>query len=228
MSALVATQITAAATAVLALFAIVTGVFAVLAFRKQSAEVATLQQQATDQQELTRQQGEMLRVQADQLDLQRRQLDDQCKVNGKQIGVLELQAQELQASLTARQEATVQWRYQYASTVVPWQEEPRQSGLGFLVVAHVKNTGERPVRDMSARWHVADTPIQDREQLAACFLPGAEDSFECRVEGAAIQAGLKAIVQFRTVGDDWWSAGTDGGLIGGMEVADLPLSELER
>lgn len=46
MSVLVATQIAAVATAVLALFAVVTAVFAYLAFREQSSEVATLQQQA--------------------------------------------------------------------------------------------------------------------------------------------------------------------------------------
>lgn len=173
MSLLAATQITAIATTVLALFAIVTAVFAILAFRKQSAEVATLQQQAADQQELTRQQGEMLRVQADQLDLQRRQIDDQCKVNGKQIGVLELQAQELQASLTARQEAATQWRYQYAATVVAWQEEPRHFGLGFQVVGHVKNTGERPVRDMSVRWHAANSPYrtESSSRRASCPAP---------------------------------------------------------
>jgi hypothetical protein len=51
MSLLVATQMTAIATAVLALFAIVTAVFAFLAFRKQSTEVTTLQGQARDQSE---------------------------------------------------------------------------------------------------------------------------------------------------------------------------------
>lgn len=47
VSVLVAAQITATATAVLAALAIVTAGFAVLAFRKQSAEVATLQRQAS-------------------------------------------------------------------------------------------------------------------------------------------------------------------------------------
>jgi hypothetical protein len=47
MSLIAAAQITAVATAVLALFAIVTAVFAFLAFRKQSREVGLLQEQAT-------------------------------------------------------------------------------------------------------------------------------------------------------------------------------------
>ena len=46
MSLLLATQITAVATAVLAAFAFVTALFAFLAFRKQSAEVKLLQEQA--------------------------------------------------------------------------------------------------------------------------------------------------------------------------------------
>ncbi len=71
MSLIAATQITAVATAVLAAFAIVTAVFAFLAFRKQSAEVTILQQQARDQQDLT----------------------------AKQTPVLELQVRELKASL---------------------------------------------------------------------------------------------------------------------------------
>jgi hypothetical protein len=152
MSLIAASQLTAIATAVLAAFAIVTAAFAYMAFRKQSTEVTTLQQQ----------------------------FDDQRKVNEKQTAVLDLQAKELQASLTARQEAAMQWRYQYASTVVAWQDEPQQSGPAFCVVAHVKNTGERPVRDMSARWHAAGAAIQDREQLTPCFLPGEAKTFECR------------------------------------------------
>src|ERR1017187_1558655 len=47
MSLIAATQITAVATAVLALFAIVTAVFAFLAFGKQSQEVGLLLEQAT-------------------------------------------------------------------------------------------------------------------------------------------------------------------------------------
>jgi len=46
MSELLAAQVTAVATAVLAVLAIVTAAFAVLAFRKQSAEVSILRQQA--------------------------------------------------------------------------------------------------------------------------------------------------------------------------------------
>jgi len=49
MSMLVAAQVTALATTVLAVFAIVAAVLAAMAFRKQSAEVASLQKQTKDQ-----------------------------------------------------------------------------------------------------------------------------------------------------------------------------------
>jgi hypothetical protein len=61
MSLIAATQFTAVATAVLALFAFVTAVFAFLAFRKQSKEVGLLQQQAT------REAGERRKAQAVQV-----------------------------------------------------------------------------------------------------------------------------------------------------------------
>ena len=67
MSLIFATQLTAVATATLAVFAIVTAVFAILAFRKQPQEV-------TDQ--------------AKMLEVQSGQLSEQRKINAEQIGVL--------------------------------------------------------------------------------------------------------------------------------------------
>lgn len=63
MSLRLATQITAVATAVLALFAIISAVFAYLAFRKQSAEVAILRKQVADAE------NERRRAQASQIRL---------------------------------------------------------------------------------------------------------------------------------------------------------------
>ncbi len=60
MSLLVAAQITAICTAVLAVFAIVTAAFAIMAFGKQS-------QQLKDQQEMNRQQAGMFKLQAEDL-----------------------------------------------------------------------------------------------------------------------------------------------------------------
>jgi hypothetical protein len=148
------------------------------------------------------------------------QLKDQQEINRKQTLVLDLQSRELDASVTARREATMQLRQEFASTVVAWQDEPQAASAGWLVVAHVLNTGQRPVRDVSVRWYAGGEPIRAREEITACFLPGHQKNFDCRVDGASILAGLKAIVQFRTVGNDWWSAGTDGGLVGGLDLAD--------
>lgn len=53
MSADLSGEITAIATAVLAFFAIVTAVFAYIAFRKQSQEVRAIERQVTDQEKIT-------------------------------------------------------------------------------------------------------------------------------------------------------------------------------
>jgi len=197
------TLLTAIATVVLAVFAIVTAWYARKAFREQSQEVSD--------------QAEMLKLQSDQLEEQR-------KINAEQTKVLELQARELRESLNARELQSLELRQQYASTVVAWQDDPERAGAAsWLVVAHVLNTGGRPVRDVSARWYADGKPIRAREQLTACLMPDDRKNFDCRVDGATIRAGLKAIVQFRTVGEDWWSAGTDGSLVGGLEIADAPL-----
>ena len=82
-------EITAIATAVLAAFAIVTGIYAVRAFRKQSQEVSD---------------------QASMLQIQSEQLAEQRKVNEEQIRVLALQAAELRESLDERKREAVERR----------------------------------------------------------------------------------------------------------------------
>ena len=66
MSLIFATQLTAVATAVLAAFAIVTAWYARRAFLKQSREVAAIERQVSDGQELARQQAELLKIQSGQ------------------------------------------------------------------------------------------------------------------------------------------------------------------
>ncbi len=77
MSSDLSGEITAIATAVLAVFAIVTAIYAVRAFRKQSEEVSAIERQVKDQQELTRRQAKLLEIQSGQLELLRQQFDDQ-------------------------------------------------------------------------------------------------------------------------------------------------------
>jgi hypothetical protein len=50
-------------------------------------------------------------------------------------------------------------------------------------------------------------------------MPGAKAEFSSSIAAEHLAAlderRLNAVVQFRTVGDDWWRTGTDGGLISG-------------
>jgi hypothetical protein len=113
MSLLMATQVTAIATAALALFAIVTAILAGLAFRKQSAEVAILGRQLDDQ-------AKLLKVQSEQLDLQSQQFEEQRKVNADQTGVFSLQSRELEASLAERKEVAARELRAQANRVTAW------------------------------------------------------------------------------------------------------------
>ena len=61
MSLIFATQLTVIVTAILGIGAIVTAVFAILAFRKQSQEVSVLQQQVRDQMEANAREADRLR-----------------------------------------------------------------------------------------------------------------------------------------------------------------------
>src|SRR6266851_5490723 len=151
--------------------AVVTAIFAIKAFGKQSEEVSTLQGQTRDQQELTRQQGELLKVQSDQLDLQRRQLDEQRAVNARQTDVLELQAQELKASIEQRNREAEERHRAQAVRVFMWEErldhDPRvdQATLSArgerptpVIEARVRNASDQPIYEIMIRWHRGTAP----------------------------------------------------------------------
>ena len=87
--------ITAVATAVLAVFAIVTTAYARKAFLKQSQAVVAIEQQVSDQKDVTAQQAELIEIQSDRLEVLRAQLDDQRSASAKHAEALELQAAEL-------------------------------------------------------------------------------------------------------------------------------------
>jgi uncharacterized membrane protein YhiD involved in acid resistance len=93
--------ITAAGTALLAIFAILTTIYAVRAFRRQSQEVSA--------------QASMLQVQSEQLSEQR-------KINAEQTKVLGLQATELRESLESRELDRAERRRAQASRVFIWTE----------------------------------------------------------------------------------------------------------
>jgi hypothetical protein len=108
-----AAWLTAGATMLLAVFAVVTAWYARKAFQAQGQEVATLQRQATDQ-------AQMLEVQSAQLDAQRDQFHEQQKINEAQTGVLKLQAEELRESLAERKRVEEDQRRAQASKVATW------------------------------------------------------------------------------------------------------------
>jgi hypothetical protein len=220
MSLLVATQITAAATAVLALFAIVTAVFAFLAFRKQSAEVATLERQATDQQELTRQQGELLQVQAGQLDLQQQQLDEQRKVNEQQASVLELQAKELQESLDERKRDREQRHRAQASRVFISEEHEGYSAAyrrgapeASFVTAKVTNTSDQPIYNVALRWHRGSASHGDpNPEPVGTMMPGDSVARTQNFPPGTNMAVSGAVVRFHDASGVEWLRRPDGGL----------------
>ena len=158
MSLIFATQLTAVATAALAAFAIVTALFAFLAFRKQSEEVRAIEQQVKDQEELTRHQAELLKVQSGQLELQRQQMDNQRQANARQAEVLSLQAIELRESLEQRQRDADDRRRGQAAKVTAWfgpdlsQVRPAK-GPGLPQGAFIRNASDLPVLDVRVSFH---------------------------------------------------------------------------
>jgi hypothetical protein len=122
MSLLGATILTAIATAVLAVFAIITAWYARKAFIKQSQEVRAIESQVADGQQLTRQQGELIKIQAGQLEALRGQLEEQRKASIAQAEVLELQAAELRESLAERTRQAEQARSAQAARVFLTEE----------------------------------------------------------------------------------------------------------
>jgi len=117
MSSDLSAEITAIATALLAVLAVATAWYARRAFLKQSQEVRAIEQQVKDEQELTKQQAELVKVQSDQLELSRQQFDEQRQINARQAGVFELQSTELRESLAERKHEAEQRRSAQAARV---------------------------------------------------------------------------------------------------------------
>lgn len=132
MSLLGATILSAIATVVLALGAIVTGVLAWLAFRKQSEEVRTIQRQ---------------------LDVQHDQFESLKKISTKQAVVLELQARDLQKSLDQREREAEDRRQGQAMAVTTWLAEDEHPLGGTLLAAVLSNQSSQPIYDVQAYLH---------------------------------------------------------------------------
>lgn len=189
MSSDLSAEITAIATMVLALFAIITAVYAVRAFRKQSQEVSD---------------------QATMLKLQSEQLAEQRRINEKQTEVLELQASELQGSLEGRARDTAERRRAQASRVFMWTEtgpDPRRTDeqiergvpLYEAVTVHIKNSSEQPVYDLVISWHTGTAPWGQPDEIPG-LLPGEQEDRTHVLDPdlpSVDQALFGAVVRFR-------------------------------
>jgi hypothetical protein len=163
MSSDLSAEITAIATAALALFAIITAVYAVRAFRKQSQDV---------------------RDQASMLKLQSEQLDEQRKINERQTKVLDLQASELRESLEERKRDTAERRRAQASRVFIWIQNSADQHTGhdgirepFGITAHIKNTSEQPVYNLVIDWNRKGAPWRRRDPFPVLMPGGQETGF---------------------------------------------------
>jgi hypothetical protein len=219
MSLIFATQLTAVATAVLALFAIVTAFYAGQAFRKQSQEVSAIERQVKDQQELTRQQAELLKIQSGQLELQRQQLDHQRQVNAGQAEVLKLQADDLRESLTARHRAAEEQRKAQASKVFIMEAEGLSSppsgppAIPF-VVARAVNSSDQPVYDVEFYWRRGSASHgEPNPEPLGILMPGEREEKSRDFPSDTNMAVSGAILRFRDAAGVRWIRRTDGGLI---------------
>jgi cbb3-type cytochrome oxidase subunit 3 len=178
-------EITAIATAALALFAIVTAAFAILAFRKQSQEV--------------RDQAEMLMVQS-------AQLAEQQKLGQKQTEVLELQASDRRESLDERKRESEQRRSAQASRAYLALEN-----FGATTGIRVVNTSDQPIYDA---WVISESADGQHfmSKPVGTVMPGGDfridaDKFFTGVDGfdppgLALQFRDAAGIKWRRMGED--------------------------
>lgn len=218
--------LTAIGTVVLAVFAIVTARYARKAFREQSREVAAIEQQVKDEQEVTHQQAELLKIQAEQLELQRRQLEDQQATSTEQAKVLRLQVVELQESLDERKRQAER-EHSYQASLVFLTEEHyggRASGRGERwiddigprppsVTAAAHNTSDQPVYDAEFRWHLGSAGHgEPNPEPIGTILPGAaHTSTRDFPPGTNLQVS-GAVLRFRDGAGTVWIRRPDGGL----------------
>jgi hypothetical protein len=206
-------EITAIATAALAVFAIVTAVYAVRAFRKQSQEVSD--------------QAKQLKVQSDRFDLQERQLEEQRKINAEQVKVFEFQVAELSESLAERRrEALLRTRAQ-ASRVALIKKvvrtTPRHSDSGFRLDMTVANgNNPQPVYDARLYWYSnGELDEMNNPELLGTVLDTAT-GFRDFMPGSKEDA-CGALLTFRDATKASWIRSMDGDLTesAAYQVPDL-------
>jgi hypothetical protein len=198
MSSDLSAEITAIATVVLAIFAIVTAWYARRAFLKQSQEVLAIERQVKDQEVLTRQQAELLEIQSGQLEVQRQQLNDQRAEQRR------AQASRILISAEPR-------------------PDPRTSNSTDPISATfvtVRNTSLQPIYDLRFLFREADgewTQLSDPPDQAEVLLPGEHYEYPFSVEIPYVNFMLDpslvgAGVIFRDASGVHWRLYSDGRL----------------
>lgn len=191
-------EITAIATAVLAFFAIVTAVFAFLAYRKQSGEVRAIEQQVKDQQEVTKQQTELLGIQAAQLELQRRQFDKQLAERRR--------SQASRVFIWSDIGPDPRRTDEQIDKGVPWREG---------VTAHIRNTSEQPIYDLMVSWQKGTAPW-DAPFPMSVLMPGQQEDlthvFPDDLPPTVNVSLFSAVVRFRDASGVRWLLRPDGHL----------------
>lgn len=198
MSLLLATQITAIATAVLALFAIVTTVFAALAWRSQSREVGVLRQQLSDQQAANRQQAEVFGLQALEL---RESLDER-----KRDATERHRSQAARVFISEARFAGRTGRSADSDIVGPGPKPPSVSAI-------VHNSSDQPVYDAELAWHLGTAPHgSPNPEPLGVIMPGNEARRERSFPSGANMELAGAVVRFTDASGVRWLRRPDGDL----------------
>jgi hypothetical protein len=155
---------------------------------------------------------------------QSQQLKDQQQINVKQTVLLDLQVQELQASLEERKREDAERRRAQASLVFTWEELATVQSIGTgsaeVITVFVKNTSEQPIYDLRFTW-AADRARYDPTVRAKPLMPGDGDSDFRPMPVGAEHAAFGAAVIFRDRNYFWWRVRPNGRLddLGRNEVA---------
>lgn len=190
MSADLSGEITAIATAVLAVLAIITAAFAILAFRKQTQEVGAIERQVKDQEELMQQQATLLEIQGRQLELQQKQFDQQ--------------ADERRRAQASR--VFIWSESGYDPSPIDEGDPPPEPG----VIAHVRNTSEQPIYVLNIDWG-PEKPRWMESTHFPVLMPGDQkDPFQ-PIEHRNILK-LAPIARFRDAAGLHWILTPDGQL----------------
>jgi hypothetical protein len=205
---LAAAWVTAVCTAVLAAGAIVTAIFAVRAFSKQSQEV--------------RDQAGLLSIQSDQLQAQKDQLREQQAQNARQTEVLDLQSRELRESIEERRRTAEDGRRSRVAFVYMTAAFDRglHPGPGAIALARepgvdvvVYNTGRQPVYDARVHWVDSAKGSQAGESDSLGTLqPGSAVSARRDLPAGTAQSDFIPVAYFRDAAGLRWTLLADGQL----------------